>query len=454
MFTRLTMLVAFAAILAVLAPISVNACSGYPYFSMEDLPEMDLLVRATVLDADDRGYSAVIRVEDYYKGEGPLLLTVSRYNVGLQTGRGVRGYDTGCLYDGRGHEWRPGSTGYFGLSRNLFETYTDEHHGSAHFYVIDGTITYQEGATEGFAMEWDDPNSISEEDLVAKLLDAGGRDEPVAPTIDGGQRYPLMRYLMITTENGTRYQLNPDRSVTPLDAETVLFISPDDAHVVVPADEETLAFYYVWPMGYRQEVIERLIQQPGKAAAFSNDSHMVAVWDESQLAVYMYRNEGRGNQGDWGAGMQMDVIARATIQTAEDQLALVQWSADSSAIAWQDNSGIWRWNLYDDAEPGLVADQTELADATLLDLSSSGRYIRYGTSAGWTLYDSSTGEIFANALAAPGDRHLIFVNSDDQPIDNWQDKETCAPPLRENCAVYIGIRDARTISVFPYTAWS
>ena len=56
--------------------------------------------------------------------------------------------------------------------------------------------------------------------------------------------------LMVTTENGTRYQVNPDRSVTPVDAETAIAISPDDAHVVVRADEETLGFYYVWPMGY------------------------------------------------------------------------------------------------------------------------------------------------------------------------------------------------------------
>lgn len=451
MYRRLIVLLATSLLPIALSPLTAFGCSGYPYFGVEDLPEMDLLVRATVIDADDRGYSAVIRVEEYYKGEGPQLLMVSRYNVGLETGRGVRGYDTGCLYDGRGHEWRPGSTGYFGLSRNLFETYTDEHYGSAHFYVYDGMITYQEGATEGFAMEWDQPKTISEEDFVAKLLEAGGRDQPVEPTTDGVQRYPLMRYLMITTESGARYQVNPDRSVTKVETETAIAISPDDAHMVVRADEETLAFYYVWPMGYTEEVIERLIQLPGKEAAFSNDSHMVAVWDESQLSVYVYRNKGRGNQGDWGAGMQMDLIASASLQSAEDVSAVVHWSADSSTIAWRDDTGIWRWNLYDDAAPVQVATGNDIEGAMLLDLSASGRYIRYGSGAGWMLFDSVSEETFANALAAPGDRHLIFVNSETEPIDNWQDKEQCAPPLRENCAVYVGIRNAQSITVFPYT---
>ena len=249
MLRRLFLLPGFLLLIAALSPLMTMACSGYPYFGVDDLPTMELLVRATVIDADDRGYNAVIQVEEYYKGEGPRLLTVARYNVGLETGRGVRGYDTGCLYTGRGHEWRPGSTGYFGLYRSLIETYSDYYSGSAHFYIWDGQLTYQEGATEGYALEWDAPKTMSEEDFIAKLLEAGGRDAPVAPTIDGVVRYPLMRYLMITTENGTRYQVNPDRTVTPVLEDSAIAISPDDAHVVVRADESTLAFYYVWDKG-------------------------------------------------------------------------------------------------------------------------------------------------------------------------------------------------------------
>ena len=450
MFRRLFLLPGFLLLIAAFSPLLTMACSGYPYFGVDDLPTMELLVRATVIDADDRGYNAVIQVEEYYKGEGPRLLTVARYNVGLETGRGVRGYDTGCLYTGRGHEWRPGSTGYFGLYRSLFQTYSDYYSGSAHFYVWDGQITYQEGATEGYALEWDAPKTISEEDFIAKLLEAGGRDAPVAPIVDGVVRYPLMRYLMITTENGTRYQVNPDRTVIPVLEDSAIAISPDDSHVVVRADESTLAFYYVWDKGYTQEVIDRLIQLPGRDVRFSNDSHMVAVWDESQLSVYMYRNKGRGNQGDWGAGMQLEFIASTTLDNANGGSAIVQWSADNSTIAWQDDSGIWRWDLYEDAERGKVADGDEIEDAQLLDLSASGRYVRYGTGGGWTLFDSAAQETYANALATPGDRHLIFVNNWATQMDNWRETDKCAPPLRKNCAVYVGIGDTETITVFPY----
>ena len=57
--------------------------------------------RATVLEVDDRGFSAILKVHEYYKGEGPEWLAVVRYPVGLQTARRVRGYPTApCLYAG------------------------------------------------------------------------------------------------------------------------------------------------------------------------------------------------------------------------------------------------------------------------------------------------------------------------------------------------------------------
>ena len=44
-----------------------------------------------------------------------------------------------------------------------------------------------------------------------------------------------MRYLSITTENGTRYQVNPDRSVKPLPASAPIAMSPDGVALGVSA---------------------------------------------------------------------------------------------------------------------------------------------------------------------------------------------------------------------------
>ena len=450
MRSRLTTLLGFLLMFTALAPARAHTCPERYPFSMEDLSEMELLVRATVLDADERGYSAIIHVEEYYKGEGPKLLTVSRFNVGLETGNSVRGYDTGCLFDGRGHEWQAGSSGYFGLSRNYFETYTDYHYGSAHFYVWDGLMTTRDYAAEGFDREWDAPDSISEQEFVAKLLEAGGREEPLEPIVEGVVRYPLMRYLLITTDNSTRYQVNPDRSVTAIDPQTALYVSPDDSHVAVRVDDDRLGFYYVWPLGYTPEHFEQTVKVPGQNLRFSNDSHMVAVWDEAHVAIYLFRNKGHGDFLEWGVGMHMDLIASATLQTDDGSSAAVLWSADSSTIAWQDAKGIWRWDLYEDAVQERVANIGDIGDGRLLDLSESGRYVRYGSGDGWSLYDSKTRETFVNALATPGDRHLVFVNSEKSPIDDWNEVEQCEPPLRQNCAVYIGVHSEKTIHVFPY----
>jgi len=447
MLRRLICLSSFIVLIATLSPLTAWACSGYFSFSAEDLPEMDLIVRATVIDADDRGYSAVVRVDEYYKGEGPALLTVMRYTVGLETGNAVRGYDTGCLYDGQGHRWRPGSEGYFGLLQHANHIYSDSYYGSAHFIAKDGQVAYDEVTHPGL---WSPPTIVSEDDFVAKLLEAGGREEPVAPTTDVAARFPLKRFLMITTENGARYQVNPDRSVTPVKAETARFISPDNAHVAMRIDENTLGFTYIWTSGPSPEEIEQMIKLPGHDLRFSNDSHMVAVWDDSQLAVYMFRRGGAGAYLDWGFGMQMDKIASSPLELTEGASAIVQWSADNSTIAWQDDSGIWRWDLYNDGERSRVNPSSNAESAKLLDLSESGRYVRYLTDTGWELYDSETGEVFANALASAGDRHLIFVNSADAPINYWGDRGNCRPPLRKNCAVHMGMTNIETITVFPY----
>ena len=447
MLRRLLAVMGFAVMVAALLPQNAMACTQLISFSARDLPEMDVIVRATVLDADDRGYSAVIRVEEYYKGEGPALLAVMRYGVGLETGHAVRGYDTGCLYAGRGHIWRPGSEGYFGLMRSDYQTYYDTYYGSAHFYAIDGQVSFNESIAPG---KRSPTATVSLDDFEAKLLEAAGRDRPIAPTPKDVEFYPLLRFLMITTETGARYKVKPDRSVIPVDAATARFFSADDAHVALRIDEDKLGFYYIWPNWFTPEEYEKLIMQPGHDLRFSNDSHMVAVWDDLKLTVYMFRNGGLDNYQAWGFGMQMDKIASAPLEILEGGSAIVQWSADNSTIAWQDASGIWRWDLYNDVEPSLVTDRSGRERAKLLDLSESGRYVRFLNGDGWTLYDSLTGENFANALATSGDRHLIFVNSKETPMSDWSDPGKCAPPLRQNCAVYLGIRDVETITVFPY----
>ena len=422
------------------------ACSGYPYFGVDDLPAMELLVRATVIDVDDRGFNAIIRVEEYYKGEGPPLLPIVRYPVALATGNAVRGYDTGCLYAGRGHRWQKGSQGYFGLRSNGDGTFTDEKYGTAHFYVWDGQITYQEGRTEGYAVEFDAPLVISEEDFIAGMLEVGGREAPVKPVIEEGvQRYPLMRYLMIATQTGTRYRVNPDRSVQQLPADAPIAISPDGAHSAFRVDE-SIHFEHIHLDGAGDHPHTAIV--PGQDVLFSKDSSLAAVWNSTLLSVYAFSNQWRSDNGN--KRMSVHFIASVGLTLSDGALPVVIWSDDSSTIAWQDDAGIWRWNLFEEAiETRAVAlDETEAA-VKLLDLSISGRYLRYSSSQGWTLFDSQTQATYSNALVSPDERFLIFADHVPDSRDRRRDSPyPCYPPLQQNCALHINIHQAA--AVFPY----
>ena len=419
---RKTLVLVLSLLFAAITSSNVWACTGRPYAAeMEDIDEFDLWVRATVIDRDDRGYNAILRAEEYYRGKGPRLLVVTRHLPALESVTVVRGYSNGCLGNGGGQRFSRGTSGYFGLKSNLDGTYTDWHFGSSHFVPLDGVIRYYED------YEW---NEIAEADFVDKLLKLGGGDAPVKPIFEEVQRYPLMRYLSVTTENGTRYQVNPDRSVKPLSASAPVAMSPDGAHWAYRVDDNTLGFGRPFQR-QGNPAVSYFHEITGHDLRFSGDSNMVAVWDSSQLSIYMF---GIGGYGYQGGIMRIDQIATIDLNTSGGSAPRVMWSADSTTLAWQDASGIWRWNLYAEEQPTRIASDH---DCHLIDISSDGRYLRYGTVGHWTLLDSSTGKRYINALAAPGESVLVFVNSDDEPIPPMRDGYDCRPPLQQDCALYI-----------------
>ncbi|MCY4063175.1 MAG: hypothetical protein OXG53_12455 [Chloroflexi bacterium] len=420
--------IALCLLFAALSAQNVYACTGRPHSTkMKDIDKFDLWVRATVIDRDDRGYNAILRAEEYYKGEGPLFLAVKRHLPALETITGVLGHRNGCLGDGGGHRYRRGASGYVGLKSNGDGTYTDWHVGSALFYVWDGVIPYFE------AFEW---KEIAEADFAAKLLKLGGRDAPTEPAFADVQRYPLMRYLSITTETGARYQVNPDRSVMPLPEDAPIAVSPNGAYWAHRLDADTLGF----GRPYQQQgtpYVSYFTEIPGQEVQFTNDSHLAAVWDSSHLAIYMFSNRAPGT---YGPSWDMNQIAVLDLNVAGELQPRVMWSADSTTLAWQDDSGIWRWNLFEEEQPKLVVAEH---DCYLIDISERGQYLRYGNARGWTLFDSGSGNRYANTLSAPGEDTLISINNSDETLRyirhlrHRRYKADCFPPLKWNCALYI-----------------
>lgn len=463
MLTTRTTLLGLLLLALYMAHGTVFACSDPSWFTLDELPTTDLLVRATVVDTDYRNVNAVLRVDEYYKGEGPQYLPVVRYPVALATGSILRSYDTGCLYSGYGyHRWRQGTSGYFGLRSNGDGTHSDLVSGTAHFYVQDGYMydSHNEGDVLELTQTYGETHVVmTEAEFIELLLKEGDRDAPLSMDPFTDARYPLMRFLMFETEHGTRYQLNPDRSVILLADDAPIAVSPDGAHVAVRVDSETIRFQYIWHddryySGWYADHPQVLVK--GSDVLFAKNSNLAAVWDDKRMSIYMFHNSFGSVLGAGGVGYGMNIYEIAVMPLAAGDPAVIAWSDDSSTIAWQDLDKIWRWNLFDQTEPKLVRTVSEPQAERLLDLSRTGRFVRIGSPAGWTLIDSQTGASYEQAVVSPNEQILAFFRGEQpESMASWEDglreQGACKPPLRTTCVTrHWQHGDSEEILVFPY----
>ena len=289
-----------------------HACGGGGHFTIQGLEDRDVIVHATVLEADERGFNAILQVHHYLKGHGGEYLTIMRYPPALEFVASVRDYNTACLYSGGGQEWVVGSTGYFALLSNDNGTFTDNRSlgtSSPHFFVEDGVVNYY--SFDIYKDMTPQALSLPPEEFEALLLEYGNRDNPVTPKAND---YPLMRFLNITTQSGKRYRLNPDYSLSPLPLETSpLAISNDGSHVVFRLDNNRLGFQYLSLVMKPEERSDSgwLIPQAGNSALFSPDSNFVAVSEDTRLTIYMFDNY---VYAGYGQRMGMQVVASQDVR--------------------------------------------------------------------------------------------------------------------------------------------
>ena len=460
---------------AILLPIAqAQACSyGGDISDIErDIELAELVVSASIDYVDSTGRNAVLKVERYFKGSaGPYLALVTA-RPALYYADTTRDYDNSCLNLGPGGiKLNRGEHAYFALYANGDGAYgfsgaTMWRPGDVDRYGFDGPVA---GMVD-FHIHWQSdlqveaPLPIAEfEDLLLRMT---GREEPLPP--EAG-RYPLRRFLNITTESGKRYRLNPDFSVTWLDPDRwPIAISNDGSHVMFRLAEDELGLQYLalvkkevhWcptcePLGsadfgagalsvgsYRYNGWLEPVK--GWHAQFSPDSNFLAVQEGMRLVIYMFHNRERPGEGEQhGQLMGMDLVASQPVawdpSSGEEAMA---WSADSTTIAFQDERGIWRWDLFEEARAQLLLAASK--DVGLLNISRSGAYVRYEQGDSWYLLDAATGEIFERALATPDERNLIYIGQsfpkgvvtarpgrDSERRNEWRQ---CQAPL-SNCPI-------------------
>ncbi len=423
---------------------NISACvSGEYEFlqSIEEITRYDLIVSATVHDIDDAGIGEILRVDRYFKGSGGEFLASMPVPPALQVATHIRSYDTGCLYDGRaGNSRQIHDFGYLGVWANADGTY-----GVGVIYSPkDGLVEFYSEDT-GFT-------ELTVREFERLLLKYSGQTEATAPL---SKPYPLMRFLNITTESGERYRLNPDRSVTWLDPSTrPLAISNDGSHVAFRLDDEMLGFQYLatskkplapWlqdeETGATDEETPRNTAKglarygwmhtvPGLYAQFSPNSDFAAVQDKTRLAVYLLSSV-IGEDVFVGYGHRMVVREVASFNvTWRDFLERqpLVWSANSVAIAFQDSQGIWLWYFLENAEPQLVVATQEGQE--LIDISATGRYLRYGRPAEWMLLDVLTTATWKDSLISPDESRLVhFLSDGPEDLDQRNRLRNCSLPL-------------------------
>ena len=430
---------------AFLSPMPVTlACSGGGFeniLSGEEIARFDLVVAATVHDVDDAGVGHILKVERYFKGSGGEFLVRMPYGPGIQAATHVRRYDTGCHYSGRTDPPRRiNDFGYLGLWSNSNGTVSVGFKHSPR----DGVVT--------FYLEGEGVLSLPVRDFEKLLLQLSEQTATTEPQV---KPYPLMRFLIIETESGERYRLNPDRTLARIDPEKWPFaISDDGSHVVFRLDDRLLGLQYLatskkplapWlheedsgatDENTRSKMASGLARYgwmhtvPGQFAQFSPNSDFAAVQEKTRLVVYLLSSV-IGGEFSVGYGHRMVVreIAGfdATWRTLEEQQPL-HWNANSTSIAYQDSRGIWLWKFLEDDEPIIVVEAKEGRE--LIDLSATGRYLLYGRPADWTLLDVLTGDSWKDSLITPDEsRHIHFLSDRPEDLDQRGQLSKCSPPL-------------------------
>ncbi|MBK9124249.1 MAG: hypothetical protein IPM16_14185 [Chloroflexi bacterium] len=418
------------------------ACTGPYPFTVNQLSQADVIVSATVIDADERGHSAILLVDAYFKGMGAPYLAVVRVPVAMHIATMKRNYDVGCAETGAGVLLKPGMTGYFALANNGDGTYTDKpvaNTTTATFSVEAGHVEFSEqldGMTRVRAVD-----TVQFEEL---LLEAGGRLESVAPDFSDA-RMPLPRFLLVTSESGQQYRVNPDRTVTRMTEHDPIAISPDGIHVAFRVDGQHVGLQYVFlDPAPEESVVNPLIRVPGHGVLFSPDSDFAAVFEPTRLTVYLLENREVSLRGQ---RLTLQKVAETALES-ESAAPLVMWSADSSTIAFQDARGVWVWDLFDSGAPTALV-VTGDGEQALSDISRTGRFVRVGGADSWRLYDISAGTHYERAVATPDENNIVYVVPGDPSADRFADPQrACTAPLAETCPIFIETFDNPLI--FPY----
>lgn len=440
---------------------SVLACTPgeIPPIVLEDIQDRSYFVKGMVIEVDDGGFNAILRVDHYVVGRGPAQLLIYRNDPVLSVVYRERNYDTGCLYGGTTEPWTVGETGYFSLTRLRNGSYSVTNgYGQDYYFTADqGMVYFLRDDPES-----DDPFMFSVEQLQADefealVMELNSSTETSLP--DRSQGEPRRHLLYVTTQSGTDYLLPVDGTdavmLEPC-TENCRITSPDGSHYAQSVDSTHLEFFYHYGLSQREDGVNLPVEVEGQAVLFSADSDFVLVWNEAVLSLYRITptpEDSNGNILMYGLGLRLDELATLALQTsstvqAEQLHGYATWSTDSTTFAYGDAEGLWHFDFFEQTEPELILPLQEGAIPPVLELSRSGRYLRYGDADEWVLLDVQTGKTYDDGVISPDEVHLALLDPEafERPTSEAPGAGIqCLTPLRQNCALVVRAQDVKIV---------
>lgn len=458
----------------------VFACSfgEPPPLTFDDFVERDVVFRGTIIE-NSRGNS-IIRVERYLKGTGLQHILVFRQTPAYYELSAIRGYDFGCG-GAVGAIGQDGYRAYFSMNQSASGTYSVDHIWSSLNYIPiqegdDGQyITYEQAVENTDPLEYEEVK-MSPVNFEAQIAEIVGNSGTVPPQ----NTYPRFRTLSVITESGQRYLLPIDRDELVLIEyyqaceENCPIISPDGSHYAypIPEYEDTYAIWY--PYRARQDnwyagidfgdytvVPTRITAQE---LLFSPDGDYLLAWNDSVLTVYSFNvYEEYGNYGRLPRALPVWQTPLSVNDDITYELIAGQgaWSGNSNTIAYWDADGLHWLDLTTMVQSRLLIEfqdnrryavtgrsSTQVNSIPpLLELSRTGRYVRYGTAQEWSLYDTVSDLEFDDVLVSPDELTLLQV-SPEEPISTTL-RESITNTV-SNCIEYDEENETCIVFTSPY----
>lgn len=429
---------------------SVYACSygEIPPPTVDTMLDRDVLVRGIIIE--NNAGNSIIEVERYLQGTGSRYLLLSRQSPANYVIKAIRGYAAHACDYSMSAVADVGTRAYFSLSRaengayhngffaeqSIFPIVDDEEGHFVHYWEdVDGSIEFRRSSEDEF------------EQLIAERTGNNG----TVPS--ESSRMPRFRVLTIRTESGQAYQLPVDSNeiqpitINPPCSENCPIVSPDGSHYAVPNPNEADA-YWAWFYASGEDWSQGIGEGEARmypsgfhaqSLIFSPDSEYILAWYEDSISLYAFNTW--SSSGVFGyypnlAEVWSAQLALTETETAERFRGLGAWSANSNAIAYWDADGLKWLDINMMRVPRLILESEQIQGFAqsnqaenippLLELSSTGRYLRYGDREEWRLLDLLTGMEYDDLLISPDETRFLAVSPEEflgQTVRNMEGEE-------------------------------